>query len=176
MKRVVMAIGVIVFCFANVASAQPWRDGQGPPRERRMSPKDFGDVDRLERTESKNEMGQKRGEFRPQREFRPKPNWGMNNWGGDPWKSFNSGRQWGRVDGRGVGGPRSGFQHFGPGQLRKGSEKGKVSDHRNRGDGGQRRHHCDKHGGKISTEKQKHGGNHKVRPLDQKVMEGPGRS
>ena len=169
-------IGLVVFFCVSVTNAQPWRDGQGPPRERRMDAKQFGDVDRLERAESKNEMGQKRGEFRPEKQFRPQPNWGMNNWGGDPWKSFGYGRQWGRVDGRGVGGPRSGFQHARPGQLRRGGEERKVSDHRvgNRGRGGQ--HHGDKHGKKVSNEKQKHGGHHKISPLDKKVMEGIGKS
>ena len=119
-------IGLVVFCFAGVVSAQPWRDG-----ERRMDAKQFGDVDRLERSVPPHQMGQKRGEFRPQKQFRPQPNFGMNGWGGDPFKPFGSGRQWG-----GVGGPPSPFRGaWGKEEVRRDSvhHSGRNGKHDGRG-------------------------------------------
>ncbi len=107
--------GVVVLFYASVASAQPWRDGQGPPRERRMDAKDFGDVERLERPSGDvNRMRPWDGPGGPMKGPRHSPpgkfNWGpdknkyggpkngMKGWGGDPFKQFGSGRPWGYTE------------------------------------------------------------------------------
>jgi hypothetical protein len=98
-KTLNMAIIFVLF-FVSILNAQPYR-------ERILTPEDFGNIDRLEQPQQKSLQ-----KLEQPRQYEPKyqksrqsftPNFGMNNWGGDPFKSFSSGRPWGRMDEKPMG-------------------------------------------------------------------------
>ena len=94
----VKAIAFVLF-LVSTANAQPYR-------ERTLTPEDFGNIDRLEQPqkqqyEPKQPQKQSR-QYAPKPQKPPQPQYGrhfgMDNWGGNPFKSFDSGRPWGRID------------------------------------------------------------------------------
>jgi hypothetical protein len=100
-KTLLSLIALFVLCVASSLAEERPR-----PVERVMTPEQFGDIDRLEPPRApqsilvphtaKPRKSQPAAQPRPTR-HPTSPNYGMDNWGGDPFKPFTSDRPWGRV-------------------------------------------------------------------------------
>ena len=85
---------VLALFFISTANAQPYR-------ERILTPEDFGNIDRLEQPEPQPDQPnhQKQRQNKPNHQKQATyPNFGMNNWGGQPFKAFGPGHPWGRIN------------------------------------------------------------------------------
>ena len=101
--RKALNIAIVLGLFlVGTANAQPYR-------ERILTPEDFGNIDRLEQPQAQPELKPELKPDQPKRQKpqlnKPKhqkqttyPNFGMNNWGGQPFKAFGPGHPWGRID------------------------------------------------------------------------------
>jgi hypothetical protein len=88
MKNASIAIILVLF-IVSTANAQPYR-------ERILTPEDFGNIDRLEQPQPEQPKHQQN---KPKQQKQTTyPNFGMNNWGGQPFKAFGPGHPWGRID------------------------------------------------------------------------------
>ena len=97
MKTALITI-ILAFFLVSTANAQPYR-------ERILTPEDFGNIDRLEQPQTQPEPKPDQPKHQKQQLNKPKhqkqttyPNFGMNNWGGQPFKAFGPGHPWGRID------------------------------------------------------------------------------